>query len=617
MTIDGAWENAAGASEQILLRGRADGSLLAYLAGDPGVYLAEGSLLGTSVTLDLQGEDGGGVFDAGLFTGNFMGALITGTYDDGSGPVPLTLQRSTALLLEEHWLLIEASSDEVVQAARLTNGGTFFGGGFVGLGQCNFLACGGGFDDWSVAGTAHTIQTSSGGSCSASSTLLGDVDPTTSELTGTYTSTNCVGTTGGDFFGGKAGLTTTAHINAVLMMVADLCDALEAESATAIDGLHSTYLHDGMTRADWGAEFATWYLDYDSIEAKATLTRIITVDDGEVHPYLQGPDRLDWHFTVSGVPAGGGATETFFEYELGVVNDSLHYLGTEGGKRVFVGNGEAQPLSIGLPIQLADVSYDSYVAWPFGVHGGGHVDDGHPGIDFSYLAGSQVYAVGAGEIVDIRPNTGWPLPQWDITQRIRTGVSVQYGHIADPPSVIVGDVLALGDVIGNPSSFGGPDETLHFALRFSGSDDVCPVPWFNDSARADWDTLWAQAHYSEELCEPLDCNDRDAPPPYTATWDLETAGTSAGPDSIYFFRLDGDVFEPDYTFFDTTGASYESGHIEWMTSPSTIGLKFIEGGTGVITYGAADIINDEMQFKLDTTTMPTDMIGAAIYRYQQ
>jgi hypothetical protein len=175
----------------------------------------------------------------------------------------------------------------------------------------------------------------------------------------------------------------------------------------------------------------------------------------------------------------------------------------------------------------------------------------------------------------------------------------------------------MGDPIGNPSNFGDTDEIMHFALSMGTDEGTCPVPWFNASAKADWDTLFALASFSEELCEPLECNDRDASPPFTATWNLETAGTFTGPDSIYFYRADGYAHDYDYTFFDTTGAAYESGSTSWASSPSTIGLHFTANGTGTTTYAAADIINDELTFKLDTTSMPTDLTGAAIYRYQQ
>ena len=116
LEIDGAWEKAGDTDVQLLLRERADGRLLAYVAGNPSGYLAQGLLDGTSVTLTFAGEDGDGPYDAGLFAGTFLGNRITGTFDDGDGAVPVTLRRSESELLEEHWLFIDADTDAAVRA---------------------------------------------------------------------------------------------------------------------------------------------------------------------------------------------------------------------------------------------------------------------------------------------------------------------------------------------------------------------------------------------------------------------------------------------------------------------------------------------------------------------
>jgi hypothetical protein len=158
---------------------------------------------------------------------------------------------------------------------------------------------------------------------------------------------------------------------------------------------------------------------------------------------------------------------------------------------------------------------------------------------------------------------------------------------------------------------------VHFALSFTNTNNTCPVPWFTPAATLDWEAIWPLCQYSEELCEPLACNERDSAPPYVATWNIETPGGNPGPSAILFLRVDGDAHDHSYTFFDSSGVAYETGDTEWMTSPSTIGLRFVANdGSGSISHAAIDVISDEMQFKIDTT-MPTDMTGAAIYRYEQ
>ena len=113
----GVWEKGTGLDEQILLQERADGSLLGYVAGTPGLYLVGGSRQGTDVILDFEGDDGGGIYDAGTFTGTLTREQLVGFFDDGSGPNPVTLVRSSAQLVEEHWLLIEADTSAMVNGS--------------------------------------------------------------------------------------------------------------------------------------------------------------------------------------------------------------------------------------------------------------------------------------------------------------------------------------------------------------------------------------------------------------------------------------------------------------------------------------------------------------------
>jgi hypothetical protein len=104
-------------------------------------------------------------------------------------------------------------------------------------------------------------------------------------------------------------------------------------------------------------------------------------------------------------------------------------------------------------------------------------------------------------------------------------------------------------------------------------------------------------------------------PDLTGVYEVSGA-PGGGPDSILFFCADGYTENHVYTFFDTTGVAYETGVIERLSSPGTRGIKFIADGTGALTFGACDVVSDEMPLKL-ATSMPTDMSGAATYRYQQ
>jgi len=626
--ITGVFEvDGAPADVRLVLHERAGGKIIGYVAGSPGIWITSGQLYGEAAMIHLHGEDGGS--DEG-WDGTLrlypVGSHYKGVFylDDDDEVLIITLTPSKEHFFEETWTWRDEESETFVDVRRLLDpGDNFLGGGFSGQSSCVFMACGGTIDTWDESSVSHTITTSSTGDCGQTGTLHGTFDSATNQLDGPWVSTDCNNNpSGGNFHGGKAGYTTCKHIRAMLLSLGAFADDFEAESLNAADVFHSAYLSDGTTRADWEAQFTAWYAAYDEIEVETTnIANLIYVVGSDVHPYLLDDPRLVWTVRASGLNVSTGVVETFWEREEPqLLGPELSYVGAEGGRLVFVGNGETQLLTIGLPILLSDVVYDTFGATTFGLHGGGHPDDGHGGIDWEYQAGAFVYAAEAGKIINITPNTGHPpLVQWDVLQEIRPGIHLQYGHIADPPTVNIGDDIATGDVIGSPSMMPGDSHyTIHYALRAS-NVDLCPIPFFNASAQSDWDIIWPQCHTSSEICEPFECNDREAEPPHTATWELEIAGTASGPDSIYVYRKDGTVYEPDYTFFDAAGAPYETGDIEWenSSSPTTLGLRFVDVATGAITFGACDIINDEMHLKLDPTAMPTDMSGAAIYRYEQ
>jgi hypothetical protein len=624
--LTGIYEvSGAPADVYIVLHERADGELLGYISGSTTAWVESGQRYGSGALIEVQGTDAD--FEepwSATLRVRRNGRHLEGVLIQEGAALPVTLERTALRFSEESWIWYDMANMTMHDVSRMVDlGNNFIGGGFNSIDSCMFMACGGNIDNWVVTGAMHDITTSSTGDCGQSGSLSGTFDASTNQLDGTWSSIDCNGNpSAGSFLAGKRGLTYDKHIQAMLLSLGLFADDIEDESLDAADVFHSSYLSDGYSRADWESQLSSWYSSYEDLQVEISGPRqLLTVIGSDVHPYLLGEPRVAWEITITGTHSSTGAVEELYSRsEPNMIGPGMNLISVEAGRIVFTGNGESQPLSIGLPIQLSDVSTDHYVVWPFGVHGGGHAEDGHPGIDFSYVAGAKVIAAEAGEITAITLNTGWTPAQWDITQTIRPGVQLRYGHIADPPAVSVGDILAAGDIIGDPSVTSGGNRMIHFALSLgstSADDDTCPTPWFNAAAASDWDIMWQMAHYSEELSEPLGCNDREADPPYVATWELETPGVSAGPDSILFFRPDGYAHDYVYTFLDASGVAYETGDTEWMTSPSTIGLKFVAtDGSGSLSFAAGDIVGTEMQLKIDLS-MPTDMIGAAIYRYQQ
>lgn len=606
VTIDGAWESPHGL---IVLQERAGGRVQGYLAGSPGTRISSGTWVGSNLTLILEGEDGGGPLPTFSYSGTLSGTSIVGTYDDGTGPVPLTMTRSVSAIEEEHWLLVDGTTSAQVEARRLTQAGAFFGAGFSGMDNCDFLACGGTIDSWAVTGSSHLIETSSGGSCTSATTLSGTLDPSSKILSGTFTTIDCAGSSSGTFMGGKRGLTNSAHMEEVVVLVADLCDAFEAESPTAIDAFHTAFLHDGMTRADFSAEFASWYASYHSLEATAILSRIITLDDGEVVAFLSAPDRLDWTIILTGIPNSGGPRETILDYTPEPFDDPVHYLGMEAGQRVFVGNNESTPFFMDMPIALGDGDLVTFGLWPYGVHEGGH-PEGHPGIDIEYAPGTSVLATADGTVTYIERNSNYPT-QWDLLLEVRPGVVVQYDHMGSiDPSITVGTTVILGQVLGGPST-PYPHRVVHLGLRVGG-ESTCPNDRLSPTGQTVFQSLWSTARYWGELVEPLSCNPIDVTFPLTASRTRISGALS--PARIEFTRLDASTNDTTYTLLDAANIAFEYGTVNFDPFKRIAEINLTPTSpAGPTRLGVLNIEGQDLMIDWDTTVRPTSLVGASHY----
>ncbi|HIG12101.1 MAG: M23 family metallopeptidase [bacterium] len=610
LSLTGAWELFSAPREQLILYQRADGRLLGHMAGSPGLILSAGSLFGSSVTLDFAGLDGGGAFDPGVFHGTLYGALISGTIDSGAGPQAAILARSYAPLVEELWLIAEANSGLSLHASRLTSAGAFFGGAFVGEGQCDFIACGGTLTDWSLSGATHSITTASGGSCPSGGTFSGTFDSTSRQLEGSYNqSSTCGPDVAGRFLAGKLGITTSVATLEVLELLGDFCDALEAESTSAVNHLHSAYLHDGMTRTDWALRFAGWFSGYDSITANAIPRRIITADDGESYPLLATPPRIDWQLLVTGVPIAGGAAEVLLDYKSGTLfEDSLDFLGNEGGAWVIAGNFQSGPLALGMPIAAGDSDLLVFGLWPFGVHGGGH-PEGHPGIDIEYKAGAQVLAACDGEVTSIAPNSHFS-GRWDVILVPRPGIVVQYDHMgATAAGIAVGSVVVEGQALGwapAPS----PHRTVHLGLRAAGQP-ISPVDYLSPSGAVIHSALWSTARYMEELVEPLSTNAIEVSFPLTASRSLVSGSLPA---RLEFTRSDAASDLMTYTLFDATDTAFEVGSVTFSPFKPLAEIDLVPITPGAATrLGVLDIQGSDLWIDWSRGTRPTSLAGASHY----
>jgi hypothetical protein len=619
LVLDGIWESTTpGIDAIIVLAERSDGRLLGYMPGNPGTRLVGGRVEGRNVHFLVAGQDPLISWQA-EFIGVVSGTSLIGTINDGTGSTPVQFQLTPDPVLEESWLLFESDTAERVILSRIEDGGgAFLFGEFLNLTACKFLACGGRITAWNISGLAHTINTSSdgGSSCSTTSTLVGNQDPVEFLLGGTYTTSDCTGVLGfGGFLGGKTGFTSMADVHALLESLAIFADDFEAEAPTAADLFHSAYLYNGLTRADVEAQFALWWAQYSSIRVGLSLDGIVMENDAEVHGYLSGPARMDLKLSAWGRDATTGAWEDFWKYET-VIPDGgeLALIGEEGGRTVIVGNAQAQPFSIGLPVSPSGHDNQVFGLWPYGVHGGGH-PEGHPGLDFEYAVGAKVIASTAGPIVVIRQNTSHlPAILWSVVQEPRPGFKVIYDEVANlPPSIVVGTVLAEGDVVGDPY-----DKTTfrsnHLGVMVLG-EHLCPSDYWHTTAQAQMDAFWPQCFFAEEPAEPRMHNPTQVTFPLTCRWELDTPGSGSSTAEVHFIRLDPTDWSFSYAFLDSGGSTLEWGAasfnmaVPWgtvtFTPDSSLGLSK--------RFGTYDIVEDVLTLDWDSAGFPADLSGASLY----
>jgi hypothetical protein len=405
-----------------------------------------------------------------------------------------------------------------------------------------------------------------------------------------------------------------SDVHALLESLAIFADDFESESPEAADMFHSAYLYNGFARQDVEAAFAAWWGQYNSIRISLSVDGIVLENDAEVHAYVTGPARMDLRLIAWGRDATTGAWEDFWNYETVIPGAAeLGFVGEEGGRTVIVGNGQSAPFTMGLPVSSTGLDNQFVGLHPFGVHGGGH-PEGHPGLDVEYAVGAKVLAGAAGPIVVIRPNDSHP-GTWSVVQEPRPGFKINYDEVTNlSPSIVVGTVLAEGDVIGDPWDL-ITYRQCHLGLMALGSP-LCPTDYLHPAAQAQLDAFWPMCYYDEEPAEPRLYNDQLASFPLTCRWELNTPGTGSSTAEVHFIRPDpADSSVYNYAFVDSTGATTEWGAAKfsraypwgtvYLTPDASLGLPD--------RFGTYDIVEDELTFDWDTTGYPADLAGASLY----
>ena len=599
--IDGTWYAAVGSRNAVIsLKACADGELIGLLPAEPTINITGGTIVGSSVSINFSGEDGGGALGDFSFTGTLSGdvlagqALVNGTLRD------ITFNRVTANYEVQ---LVEFIDPDVsafypdVNATLLfnivTKAGRFVGGAFTGFHSCEFIACGGMIDDVSVDSSTgeRTITTVSN---NIDGELVATWDSATSTFAGTWTSISSSGyTAGGDFIGSQQGLANSENFDEVLGLLTAFADGVESETLIASDIFAASYLNDGVTSSDWDTRLTGWFADYDSLQVDlGAVSTIITHNTGGESLWTRRLPQIEAIVTISGLNVHTGATEVVYEFSPSAVNTELSLIAIAPAAK-FIGNGAAGELELELPFDYALADLTSNIVWPYGVHGGGH-PEGHPGVDFWMLPGSSIKSATAGEVVMTDTNM--------MMIESRSGLLIQYEHIASiDPALILGSTVVAGQHLAIPEV-----DHIHFGIRH-GIVTEPPLKHFSATAQVDFDSLWAQAAWPQEISEPLTANAYHIDFPHVIEWiNNDPSGLPA-----VIELTDVSPFDYDHTYrlLDNAGVVYDSGNVNFNH-----GQGWLDFGSQL---GLCDIVGNEMQLVLSTSGRPTSLAGASVFSFAE
>jgi len=334
---------------------RSDGSVTGYLLGGTRErVLVAGSVSGTTVTLELELA-----YPAATRMITISGTLgretIIATASGDLTPQAVTLNRTGCELFEQQLVAAVDTGGPEPEHVRLLSvvldgDGGFVAGGFVGQDDCDLWACDGGVTSFSEVGDVLTAGLETDGGCSAGSSFTVTWNPG-GIYTGTYSFTDCSGTTSGDLLAATAMGTSSSEVREVLGTRLAIADALESgvPLTAPIEAVSSTYLNFGKDepalRAELNAEMAL----YTAIDVDLERTReIFTRTHPRALPDLIEPLGLKLDERRTGVPTvGGGDQVTFRDTNARPIIDDFALSALEPGGWKIAGN---QTAALDLPI---------------------------------------------------------------------------------------------------------------------------------------------------------------------------------------------------------------------------------------------------------------------------
>ena len=288
-----------------------------------------------------------------------------------------------------------------------------------------------------------------------------------------------------------------------------------------------------------------------------------------------------------------------------------------------------QTFLVDLPIAPGDSETNAYGIWPFGVHGGSHALDGHPGFDVEFRPGASVLAAADGTVQKVVSDSNAAG-----RYSIRTDHAIGQLHYATDytnvsvlaPGVTPGATIARGTPLGmagTQTQFIGSSQVTwamtHFRVNdfsrnegLSNPNAVSPEALLSAAGRVAFEAIWRTSAYRTEWCEPFATNSRLAGFPMARTWTLESGSLSA---HIDVRCLSENSLDYEYTFRAADGSQRETGSFRLEPSDKPLSRIDAQPVTGAARLGVYDIVDAAMRVNLGEpgAPRPSSLDGAAAY----
>lgn len=281
-----------------------------------------------------------------------------------------------------------------------------------------------------------------------------------------------------------------------------------------------------------------------------------------------------------------------------------------------------------LPIGPGDQANNAYGLWPFGVHGGGHALDGHPGWDVEYRPGANVLAAADGSVqnalaeasggrftVRINHSVDGRNYATDYTNLSSLAPGIAPGaHVT--PGQVLGPAGVQTQVIGTTSVTWG---MTHFQMNdFSRNEGltnpnaVSAEPFLSSAGRTLFESIWRSAAYQTEWCEPFFTNSRANVFPLSRTWTLQSDTLTP----ILDVRCPSEMSnEYTYSLLAADRSTIESGIFVVDPVRKPLATVDFRPSSGAVRLGVWDVMNETLQLNLGApgTPRPASLAGAAVY----